>query len=64
MKITIDTSRYFRSHMKEPRGRGSWLFENQAGDIVFMLNGTYAEAKKAAVQHCREHDLAGLYTCP
>ena len=61
---TICTSRYVRSHLKDPKGRGSWLFEDQAGEIVFMHNGTYSEAKKAALQHCREHGLAGLYTCP
>ena len=60
----INTRRYFLSHLKEPRGRGSWLFENQAGEIAFMHNGTYGEAKKAALQHCRENGLAGLYTCP
>lgn len=61
---TIETARYFRSHLRAPRGRGSWLFEDQAGNIRFMYNGTYSEAKKAAQQHCRENGLAFLYTCP
>lgn len=46
--MAIETSRYFRGHQKQPRGRGNWIFENKAGEAVFMHNGTYAEACKAA----------------
>jgi hypothetical protein len=64
MATTICTSRFYRSHLTSPRGRGSWLFENQAGDIVFMHNGTYSEAKRAAMAYCAQRGLAGLYVCP
>lgn len=60
-KPTIDTSRYYRSHMKAPKGRGSWLFEDYHGNIVFMHNGTYGEAVKAARAAVT---LNVIYTCP
>lgn len=62
--ITIDTARYYRSHLTQPKGRGSWLFEDEAGNIVFMFNGTYAEARRAAIAHCKANGLRGLYVCP
>lgn len=58
---SIDTSRYFRSHLRAPRGRGSWLFENHHGEVVFMHNGTYGEAVKAAKA---AKLLNVLYVCP
>lgn len=64
MHTIIDTARFYRSHLASPKGRGSWLFENQAGDIVFMHNGTYTEAKRAAIKHATQHGIATLYVCP
>lgn len=64
MSITIDTARYFRSHMKEPKGRGCWLFETRDGKIVVQHNGSYAEAKKAAIAHGKESGIQTLFTCP
>lgn len=61
---SIDTARYYRSHLKQPKGRGSWLFENRAGEIVFQHNGPYGEAKKAAMAYGREHGHAVLFACP
>ena len=60
MKTIIDTSRFYRSHLKQPKGRGGWLFEDQDGNIVFSFNGTYTEAKRAA----QNSGHYGLYVCP
>jgi len=59
----IDTSRFFRSHMTAPKGRGGWMFEDKAGNIILTHCGTYAEAKKAAQQQAKKMDTY-LYVCP
>ena len=61
MSTTIETSRYIRSHLKAPKGRGYWLFENRAGEIVFSHNGTYTEACRAAKA---AKVAALLFVCP
>lgn len=48
MKIEFSTRQFVRSHMREPRGRGSWAFNLGTGDVWFSSSMTYAEAKKAA----------------
>ena len=60
MKTLIDTSRFYRSHLKSPRGRGYWLFENKLGEIVFSFSGTYSEAAAAA----KKSGHSVLYVCP
>lgn len=62
--IRIETNRYVRSHMKEPRGSGLWLFEDAAGQVVFEFNGTYTEAKQAAIAWAKQNGRSYLYTCP
>ena len=42
------TETYYRSHMKEPRGRGYWIFTGPWG-FCHGANGTLAEARKAAI---------------
>ena len=64
MTPSIETNRYFNSHMKTPRGRGLWLFETAARAVVFEFNGSYAEAKKAAQDWARANGQAALYVCP
>lgn len=55
MKAQFNTTNYRRSHMKEPKGTGSWAFAPAAsGDIsdplvFFTPCMTYTEAKKFAV---------------
>jgi hypothetical protein len=60
----IDNSRHDRSHLHSPRGRGGWLFENHAGDIVFQHQGTFGEAKAAAKAWGKANSVPVLYTCP
>jgi len=43
-KIQVHTAEYRRSHMKEPRGRGSWAFRVDT-EIPWSPSMTYADAK-------------------
>jgi hypothetical protein len=61
--VEINTRRHYLSHLREPRGRGGWLFENDAREIVFSHNGTYAEARKAAQVWAAAHGMFGLHVC-
>lgn len=51
MKVQFTTGAYVRSHMKEPKGRGSWAFEFEGCKDAWFTPGslTLGEAKKAAV---------------
>lgn len=60
--ITVSTRPYYRSHMKEPKGRGSWAFDI-AGKIEWF-NGTYTEARKAAVAKAKEVGAAFVAVLP
>jgi hypothetical protein len=59
MKPRCETSKYYRSHLKLPRGRGSWAFQeyvpvgshpDDKREILFAT-GTYAETKRIALNH-------------
>lgn len=54
MKPEFDTTPYFRSHRKEPRGYGGWVFGPEPNADVtrclFAPSGTYAQAKKWAME--------------
>lgn len=63
-RATVDNSRHNRSHLQNPRGRGGWMFENEAGEHVFTFSGTFAEARRAALAWARAHGVDVLYTCP
>ena len=63
-QVSIETRRHYLSHLHEPRGRGGWLFETTAREVVFSHSGTYAEAKKAAKAWAAERGIATLHVCP
>lgn len=63
-RARLDLSRFHASHGNAPRGRGGWLFENEAEQVVFSFSGTYAEAKRAALTWCRANGCDTLYVCP
>lgn len=63
-RTTIETRRFYLSHLRQPKGRGSWLFETRAGAVVFHCNDTYGAAKKAAIAYGTENGIDVLYTCP
>lgn len=47
-KTITYTECYYRSHSKEPRGRGYWIFVGPY-NFKHAANGTLAEARKAAI---------------
>ena len=49
--------------MTAPKGRGGWMFEDKAGNIVLTHCGTYTEAKKVAQKLAKKMDTY-LYVCP
>lgn len=63
MHVSIDTSRHNASHMHDPRGRGGWMFENEAGEHVFTFSGTYGEARRAAKAWAKANGVPVLYVC-
>ncbi len=50
MKVIFSSNLYKRSHWKEPKGFGVWLFEADFGDTTVELQTphamSYADAKK------------------
>lgn len=64
MQVQIETNRFFRSHMKQPKGYGLWLFENEAKELVFTFTGLYSQCKAAAVTWAKANGCQRLYVCP
>lgn len=60
----IETTRYQASHGKTPKGRGLWLFETASREAVAQHNGTYAEAKRAAIAFGKQRGHIVLHVCP
>lgn len=51
-QVLVDTSEFYRSYYREPKGRGAWAFaysRNAAIDDVLWFTGTYADARRQAV---------------
>src|SRR5262245_28220024 len=67
--VEIDTCDFERSHGRAPRGRGGWAFctvnPRQADYLNHVLwkNGTYAEARRAAVAEAKLRGIEVLYDC-
>ena len=66
--MTINTKDYELSTMgKTPRGYGFWNFADKCNyDLdgntkFFTFNGTYTEAKKAAIKWGKENGLSTVY---
>jgi hypothetical protein len=63
MQVEFNTRPFFRSHMREPRGFGSWAFEfEDSPDAWFAPTSTYADAKKAAKAEAHRRAPDGKYT--
>lgn len=68
MRVTTDE--YRKSHWKEPRGRGTWLFDllvtGEPGHVRFVgpYNATYGEAKRAAIAKAKEIDALLVVVLP
>ena len=60
----VDSSRYKRSHGKDPKGSGTWLFSfDEKGDDVFDVGGymNYTAAKKLALKKAKEDGKGYVY---
>ncbi len=65
MKHSVDTSKYVYAYGKEPRGKGLWWFGDYSEKWTFTFNGSYAEAKKAALKAAAPHDeFLTIYPLP
>jgi hypothetical protein len=67
--IEFDTAEFFRSHMRNPKGWGSWAFfiESASGqrkrDPVFAPPSSYADAKAWVKAHIRAEYPSHSYIC-
>jgi hypothetical protein len=65
MKTQFSTTKYQFSHMKLPRGRGSWafFFSKAEGAEPFFAPPfmTYTEAKKVAAVKAKELGVTTVY---
>ncbi len=54
-RVYVSNRPYERSHLTEPRGRGSWAFSSFAGGVEegepVFFSGTLTEARSAARKH-------------
>jgi|GEM_PF-924418 lysophospholipase L1-like esterase len=60
----VETERYFRSHMKQPKGYGKWMFSyNKNGDDPFEIPGSmsYADATKWVKAKAKEDGKDYIY---
>ena len=55
---TVKTNQFFNSHGKQPRGTGNWVFffgDNE--NDFFQFNGSFGDAKKAAVKEATKRGV-------
>ncbi len=67
IKATIDNSQYWDSHVKLPRGYGSWAFSfglDAPTDYLFWFTGMFSDACKAALAEARNRNAATVWTQP
>lgn len=53
MAVRVDTSSYYGSYLKQPRGRGNWYFKIGNEEICFR--GSYSEAKAKAIKYAHKN---------
>jgi len=46
--VIVCTDRFRRSHARDPKGRGYWMFQFGPEGETFTAVGTFADARKAA----------------
>lgn len=65
--ISVSDDHYRGAHGKKPSGSGNWMFSKHKShdfskhpkEDVFQHNGTYSNAKKAAVKHFKDQGHIG-----
>lgn len=65
--VLIETGPYYSSHLKQPRGRGSWAFalgSRHAEPWFAPGSMTYAEARKLAKARAIELGVVAVYVLP
>jgi hypothetical protein len=59
---------YERSHLKPPRGRGSWAFSSYEGGVEqgepVFFSGTLTDAKKQAREHFAAQGVVDVAVLP
>jgi len=60
ISVQINTSEYEFSHGHKPRGKGTWAFDIQGngGNLFWVNNANYGEAKKLAIAKAKERAVA------
>lgn len=53
-RVRFDNSEYRRSHGRDPRGWGCWIFSFDQGEDFWTRPMNYGEAKKQAAQEARQ----------
>jgi|GEM_PF-2085075 len=74
IKVDVDTSNHFRSHMKEPKGRGGWMFSptedidfttaKHGEDYITTPYMTYTDAKKYAKEWAAKKGHTVIHVMP
>jgi hypothetical protein len=63
MTVYVDTREFEVAHGRKPRGRGGWAFFFEYGQTgeAFWANGTYAEARRAAVAEAKRRGATDVF---
>ena len=57
MTVEVRTSAYEWAYGKKPRGRGNWAFGDSKMEKMEFFYGSYAEAKKQAIEWAKAQGL-------
>lgn len=73
-RVEVDTSVHYRSHLREPKGRGGWFFSKhkdidwashkEGEDYISTPSMTYGEAKKYAKEWAAKKGHSTIYVMP
>jgi hypothetical protein len=68
MSVTFNTSTYESSHVKKPRGFGSWAFgatpSASGDDIIWVHQAVFTAAKKQAAAIAASRGIITLHVLP
>jgi hypothetical protein len=72
--VGVDTREHTRSHLKEPKGRGGWMFSKDKGidfatakqgeDYITTPSMTYADARKHAIKWAASKGHSVIHVMP
>jgi hypothetical protein len=64
MQVEVNSSRFEFSHARAPRGVGFWWFESRDRSQQFQHQGSFAEARRAAVAWARANNVREVFVAP